>query len=63
MAKDSLHRKRRTQPSGDAQLTKETIIGAFDESIRVKRAFLRENLDTLINAIEAITVALQKGNK
>jgi D-sedoheptulose 7-phosphate isomerase len=63
MAKDSLRRKRRTQPSGDAQLTKETIIGAFDESIRVKRAFLRENLDTLINAIEAITVALQKGNK
>jgi D-sedoheptulose 7-phosphate isomerase len=42
---------------------KETIIRAFDESIQVKQAFLRENLDTLMKAIDAIIVALQNGNK
>lgn len=42
---------------------KETIVKAFDESIRVKQAFLRDNLDTLIQAIDAIVAAFRKGNK
>lgn len=42
---------------------KEAIISAFNESIRVKQAFLRDNLDTLVSAIDAIAVALQKGHK
>jgi D-sedoheptulose 7-phosphate isomerase len=64
MTNDSLRHKRRAKPSHHAQLTtKETIIRAFDESVRVKQAFLRENLDTLIRAVEAITVAFQHGNK
>jgi D-sedoheptulose 7-phosphate isomerase len=42
---------------------KDTIVSAFDESIRVKQAFLRDNLDTLVEAINAISAALQRGNK
>jgi D-sedoheptulose 7-phosphate isomerase len=42
---------------------KDAIVSAFDESIRVKQAFLRENVDTLIAAINTIAVALQRGNK
>jgi D-sedoheptulose 7-phosphate isomerase len=42
---------------------KEIIIRAFDESIRVKQAFLRENLDTLVKAVEAIIAALENGKK
>jgi D-sedoheptulose 7-phosphate isomerase len=42
---------------------KDAIIKAFDESIRVKRAFLRDNLDTLVSAIDAIIACFQRGNK
>jgi len=42
---------------------KDAITTAFAESIRVKQAFLRDNLDTLINAIDAVVAALQSGNK
>jgi D-sedoheptulose 7-phosphate isomerase len=42
---------------------KEEIIHAFEESIRVKRAFLQDNLEQLIAAIEIIAAALQRGNK
>jgi D-sedoheptulose 7-phosphate isomerase len=42
---------------------KEAISRAFGESIRVKQAFLRENLDVLVRAIEALAAALQRGNK
>lgn len=42
---------------------KEAIIQAFDESIRVKQAFLRENMDTLVRAIDALVAAFRKGNK
>jgi len=42
---------------------KEAITQAFDESIRVKRAFLDENLQALTNAIEAIVAAFKNGNK
>ncbi len=39
------------------------IVQAFDESIRVKQSFLRDNIETLIEVIEAIVAAFQKGNK
>ena len=39
------------------------IIGHFEESIRVKQSFLRDNLETLIQAIDAVVGAFQKGNK
>jgi D-sedoheptulose 7-phosphate isomerase len=42
---------------------KDTIVKAFDESIRVKQAFLRDNLDTLLRAIDAIVAAFKNGNK
>jgi D-sedoheptulose 7-phosphate isomerase len=42
---------------------KESIVKAFDESIRVKQAFLRDNLEALTQAIDAIVVAFKRGNK
>ena len=42
---------------------KETIVKAYDESIRVKQAFLRDNLEALTQAIEAIVAAFKSGNK
>lgn len=42
---------------------KEEIIQAFEDSIRVKRAFLRDNLERLTAAIEIIAAALERGNK
>lgn len=42
---------------------KEAIISAFEESIRVKQAFLRDNMDTLIRVIDAITTGFRRGNK
>lgn len=42
---------------------KDTILKAFEESIQVKQAFLRDNLDTLTKVIDAIVVCFQTGNK
>jgi D-sedoheptulose 7-phosphate isomerase len=42
---------------------KEAITRAFAESIRVKQAFLRDNLETLIGAIEAVSECFRSGNK
>lgn len=42
---------------------KESIVKAFDESIRVKQAFLRDNLEALTQAIDAIVAAFKRGNK
>ena len=42
---------------------KENIVKAFDESIRVKQAFLRDNLEALTQAIDAIVAAFKRGNK
>ena len=42
---------------------KEAIVKAFDESVRVKQAFLRDNLQTLMQAIDAIVAAFKSGNK
>jgi D-sedoheptulose 7-phosphate isomerase len=44
-------------------LMEDIIINAFDESIRVKQAFLRDNLETLKQAIESIVSAFETGNK
>ena len=42
---------------------KEAIVKAFEESVRVKQAFLRDNLQTLMQAIDAIVAAFKNGNK
>jgi len=42
---------------------KDAIAAAFAESIRVKQAFLRDNLDVLIQAIDALVGAFKTGNK
>ena len=42
---------------------KEAIVKAFDESVRVKQAFLRDNLETLMQAIDAVVAAFKNGNK
>jgi len=42
---------------------KEAIAKAFEESIQAKRAFLRDNLDALIAAIDVIAAAFVRGNK
>ena len=42
---------------------KEQIKQAFDESLRVKQAFLRDNLDILAEAIDALVAAFRRGNK
>jgi D-sedoheptulose 7-phosphate isomerase len=42
---------------------KDAIVKAFDESIRVKQAFLRDNLDTLTQAIDAVVAAFKSSNK
>jgi D-sedoheptulose 7-phosphate isomerase len=42
---------------------KELITRAFDESVRVKQAFLRDNLEVLTQAIDAVVVAFRSGNK
>ena len=42
---------------------KDAIVKAFDESVRVKQAFLRDNLDTLTQVIDVIVAAFKNGNK
>ena len=42
---------------------RDVIVNAFHESIRVKEAFLRDNLETLTAAIDAIVAAFEKGHK
>ena len=42
---------------------KEAITKAFEESIQAKRAFLRDNLDILITAIDALAASFKGGNK
>lgn len=42
---------------------KDAIALAFDESIRVKQAFLRENIDTLVQVIDALVAMFGRGNK
>jgi D-sedoheptulose 7-phosphate isomerase len=42
---------------------KAAITQAFDESIRVKQAFLRDNLETLMGAIDAVSECFRRGHK
>jgi D-sedoheptulose 7-phosphate isomerase len=42
---------------------KDAIIRAFDDSVRVKQAFLRDHIDTLARVVEVIAVAFKNGNK
>jgi D-sedoheptulose 7-phosphate isomerase len=42
---------------------KEAITRAFDESVRVKQAFLRDGIDVLVGAVDAIVTAFGNGNK
>jgi D-sedoheptulose 7-phosphate isomerase len=42
---------------------KEAIAQAFDESVRVKQAFLRDNLHALTQTIDAVAAAFRSGNK
>ncbi|MGH7808711.1 MAG: D-sedoheptulose-7-phosphate isomerase [Candidatus Binatia bacterium] len=42
---------------------KDAIIKAFEESVRVKQAFLRDNLDRLTAVIDVIVSAFKRGNK
>ncbi len=42
---------------------KEAITQAFEESIQVKRAFLRDNVDALVKAIDAVAACFKNGNK
>ena len=40
-----------------------TITKAFEESIQAKQAFLRDNVDTLMKAIDALADCFRNGNK
>jgi D-sedoheptulose 7-phosphate isomerase len=42
---------------------KTEIVKAFDESVRVKQAFLHDHLATLIQVIDVIVAAFRNGNK
>lgn len=42
---------------------KEAITRAFDESIRAKQAFLRDGMEVLVGAVDAIVTAFGNGNK
>jgi len=42
---------------------KEAIVKAFEDSARTKKAFLRDNLETLLSVIEVIAEAFLRGNK
>jgi len=41
----------------------DAIVKAFEESVRVKQAFLHDNLATLTQVIDAIVAAFRNGNK
>jgi len=42
---------------------KDDIVKAFDESVRVKQAFLRDNIDRLVQVVDVIVAAFKNGNK
>jgi D-sedoheptulose 7-phosphate isomerase len=48
--------------SGDLTM-KDAIRRAFDESVRAKQAFLRDSIDVVVQAVEAIVTAFGNGNK
>jgi len=42
---------------------KEAIVRAFEDSVRTKKSFLKENLETLLTVIDLIAQAFIRGNK
>ena len=48
---------------GPSSIMTKAIIEHFQESIRVKQGFLRDNLETLTQAIDVLVRAFQRGNK
>ena len=42
---------------------KEAIVKAFEESVRTKKSFLKDNLETLLAVIDLIAQAFLRGNK
>ena len=42
---------------------KDVIVRAFDESVRVKQAFLRDNIETLVRVVDVIVTAFRNGHK
>ena len=42
---------------------RDLVIKAFDESLQAKKAFLEQNLNTLLKVIDVIAQALTRGNK
>ena len=42
---------------------KESVIKAFEDSIQVKQAFLRDNIDVLMEVIDVIVACFRGGNK
>ena len=42
---------------------KEAIVKAFEESVRTKKSFLKDNLETLLVVIDLIAQAFLRGNK
>ncbi len=53
----------RGTPSCMVRAVRRAVTRAFNESIACKRRFLRENLDGLVQAIDAIATALRRGNQ
>lgn len=63
---EALARNGGAEPDGKAlskRSMKEAITRAFEESIQAKKAFLKENLSTLMTAIDVIAEAFLRGNK
>ena len=42
---------------------KDIILGLLEDSLRVKRQFIENNLDTIIDAVEKMSACIQAGNK
>jgi D-sedoheptulose 7-phosphate isomerase len=59
----SIRQANRAVPSQTRKAMKDAIVAAFEESIRVKQAFLRDNLDILAQAIDTVVAAFKSGNK
>jgi len=42
---------------------KDAIVKAFNESVRVKQAFVRDNIQSLVQVVDVIVAAFSNGNK
>ena len=55
--------RERRSPKKYENSMNDAIVKAFEESIRVKQAFLRDNLEILTQVIDVIVAAFKGGNK